>query len=252
MKRTLRAGLAICGLLIAGISLPTPAQALTYVGDWRMTVHQDSGEECTQTSEGEQCAVTFDIRTNQPGWEGSDQYEVYVKLDGVDLYGDAGQTEYATVDPEFSGVRAMASTTALSRGAHTLVLDWYYYGVWTCSPSLPTGCAWVGREHVRKTYKFRWSGTDKVVRPFHLPGSKASATAKRTGTKVRLSTVAKAQKLTSDFVPTRTYSPIRGTKVTLQSYSPGKHRWVPRARVRTNSKGVASVQVKAPSRTKWR
>lgn len=252
MKRAFLTVLALGGLLVGGVAVPQSAQALTYVGDWRMTIHQQTGEECQQTGDGEQCSVTFDIRTNQPGWEGSDSYEVYASLDGEELYADAGQTEYATVDPAFAGVRAMTSTPTLASGAHTLVLNWYYYGVWTCSPAIPEGCAWVGREHVRKTYKFRWSGSDKVVRPFQLPASKASITAKRAGAKVQLRAVAKAQRLTADFVASSTYSPIRATRITLQSYSKRKHRWVQRARVRTNNKGVASIRLKAPSRTKWR
>lgn len=227
----------------------TPAHAGTYIGDWRMTVHLEPAENCFS---GTPC-TTFNIRTNQPGWEGSDQYLVRMTLDGQEFYGDAGQTNYGEVDPDFYGVRATGSTAELSVGPHTLVLDWLYMGVWSCGPSVPNGCGWVGRERVTKVYKFRWAGAgDQVVRPFVKPSSSVSASARRVGQKVTVRGVVRAQRLTSNFVRTSTYYPVRGARATLQSYSTTKRKWVSRKTVTANSRGVVTLTLRSARALKWR
>lgn len=242
--------LAVFMTLVVSIA---PAQAaVVYRGDWRMTVHHQTASECEGSFDG--CEVTFDIRTNQPGWEGSDQYEVQATLNGKDLYADAGQTYWAEVDPRFAGVRAVTSVDApLRAGAYTLRLDWFYRGVWSCGPEVPSGCGYVGREHVRKTYKFRWPGRGEMtVRPFVKPASSVSASATRAGSKTKVTGKVKAQRLSSKFIVSKRYFPVEGAKVTLQSYAGKKRSWVERKTVRARSGGKVAWTGRAPKAAKWR
>ncbi|CAM3276640.1 hypothetical protein NODU109028_08745 [Nocardioides dubius] len=229
-----------------------PVAATTYVGDWRMTVHQMNEEY--DYCEGGVCGTTFHIRTNQPVYEaGGDWYEVEMFLDGEPLYGDTGRSDVSHIDPSFAGVRAIAQTGELAKGVHTLRLDWYYQGVWTCGPAVPEGCAWVGRERVKKTYKFRWAGgADQTVRPYRVPASSVSIKAARSGAKVRVSGTVKAQRLRSDYSLNTAYSPVRAARVTLQSYSTAKRKWVNRTTVRSTKRGVVSARITTRStKLRW-
>ena len=229
-------------------------RAPTYVGDWRMTIHaEDDGVDCGAEGSGFPCRILFDIRTNQPGWEGSDMYDVYATLDGQDLYADAGQTKYSEYDPDFYGVRAIAETDTLLSGVHTLILDWFYRGTWTCGPEVPNGCGYLGREEVRKVYKFRWHADgDQVVRPFTLPASRISVDATRKARLVKVSGVVKTQRLNADFEPTARYVATSGARVTLQSFSTRKRTWVSRTTVTSNRTGRVVATTTAPRVTKWR
>jgi hypothetical protein len=232
----------------------TTAQAPTYEGDWRMTIHaEEDGVDCGIETTGFPCRVVFDIRTNQPGWEGSDMYDVSATIDGKSIYADAGQTYYSDYDPAFYGVRAIAEKSSLSAGVHVLVLDWLYRGVWMCGPEVPNGCSYVGREHVRKIYKFRWHADgDQVVRPFVLPSSKVSINANRQGRSVKVTGVVKARRLNADFEPTTKYLPTRGARVVLQTFSPKRRTWIDRATVTSNRKGNIAATVNEPKVTRWR
>lgn len=232
--------------------LATPAQALTYVGDWRLVIHADN-EEDNYCPNGV-CGTEFHVRTNQPAWEENGRvYDVNMTLDGTTIYADAGQNFWSEVDSDFAGVRAVGSIgTPLSKGVHTLEMEWFYMGTWQCGSHVPEGCAWVGRETVTKTYKFRWKGgADQIVRPYQPPSSSVSIKAKRTGAKVTLKGKVRARLLNKNFELSRPTA-VKSAKVTLQSYSKKKRSWVKRKVVRSNKRGRVTHTIRSPKATKWR